>query len=286
VTDQSVRLADILRTEEVAADVYRAWTPPRTGRSDIFGGQVAGQALRAALHTAQSDHLPNSVHGYFLRRGQPELPLDIHVERIRAGRTYTSRRVDVRQGGRTIFAMLASLHAEEPGREFDHPMPDNVPDPDEISGSDDDRAWNRQMDIRNVEGEGPIVQWWGRVIDDFPADPAMHYCALLYASDLRAGGAAMSAVGYGSGNRPDGGEDASAEQEPPLGNFGSLDHAVWFHRLPDVRDWFFCDVRPLTVRDSRGLVLGRMFDRMGRHLATFTQEMFLKGVDGQVAPTT
>jgi acyl-CoA thioesterase-2 len=79
----------------------------------------------------------------------------------------------------------------------------------------------------------------------------------------------MAAIGYGMGAF---GEDGGA----PVGNFGSLDHALWFHRAPTADDWFFCEVRPLTVRDSRGLVFGTMFDRAGRHLATFTQEMFLK----------
>jgi acyl-CoA thioesterase-2 len=263
-----VALEDILRAVELREDVYRASTPPGSGRSDIFGGQVAGQALRAALHTVRPDHLPNSVHGYFLRRGQRDLPLDIHVERLRAGRTYTSRHVDVRQEGKTIFAMLASFHADEPSPEFDHPMPEGVPDPDSLEDSDVERFWSA-FEMRVIATEGPLVQWWARVPDPFPPDPAMNYCALLYASDVRAGGAAISAISGSDGGIADG-------SQVPAGNFGSLDHAVWFHRCPDVRQWFFCDVRPLTVRDSRGLVIGRMFDREGRHLATFTQEMFLK----------
>jgi acyl-CoA thioesterase-2 len=270
VTGESVTLAAVLETEEVAHDVHRAWTPPNTRRTDIFGGQVAGQALRAAQRTTQADHVPNSVHGYFLRRGQPNLPLDIHVERTRAGRTYTNRRVDVRQEGKTIFAMLASFHAEEPGLEFDHPMPAGVPEPEEVPEVLTEPFWHRGIQMRSMQTEGPLVQWWGRVVDEFPADPAMHYCALLYASDLMAGGAAIGAVGYEFGG------PTVDESGRPRGNFGSLDHALWFHRWPDVREWFFCDVRPLTVRDSRGLVLGRMFDQEGRHLATFTQEVFMK----------
>jgi acyl-CoA thioesterase-2 len=105
----------------------------------------------------------------------------------------------------------------------------------------------------------------------FPTDPALHLCALLYASDMRAGSAAIDTLGFESvGPLP---VDAEGQ---PIGNFGSLDHAIWFHRVPRVDEWFFCEVRPLSVRDSRGLVLGLMFDRQGRHLATFTQEMFLK----------
>jgi acyl-CoA thioesterase-2 len=270
----AVTLAGILEMEEIASDVWRTWTPPGSARSDIFGGQVAGQALRAAALTVTADHLPNSVHGYFLRRGQPALPLDVHVERVRSGRTYTSRRVDVRQEGKSIFSMLASFHAEEPGREFDHPMPSGIPAPELVPASDLAVGWPPALDVRILQTDEPLVRWWGRVPGPFPDDPVLHLCALLYASDLFAGGAAMSAIGHGSGHGPAVGTDGR-----PVGNFGSLDHALWFHRIPAVEDWFFCEVRPLTVRDSRGLVLGTMFDQSGRHLATFTQEMFLKVIE-------
>jgi acyl-CoA thioesterase-2 len=270
-----VTLADILHVEAIGPDTWRAWTPADSGRSDIFGGQVAGQALRAATLTVAPDHLPNSVHCYFLRRGQAELPIDISVERVRAGRTYSSRRIDVRQEDRTIFAMLASFHVEEPGREFDHPMPAAVPEPDAILAGPWRAPWEPPLDMRTVPAESPGIQWWCRVADPFPDDTALHFCALLYASDLRAGGAAMAAVGFLTAMEP----DPEGEDRPVLaGNFGSLDHALWFHRTPAVNEWFFCDVRPLTVRDSRGLVLGRMFDRDARHIATFAQEMFLKEV--------
>jgi acyl-CoA thioesterase-2 len=267
-----VTLAEILEVTAVGSDVWQAWSPPDSGRPDVFGGQVAGQALRAAACTVPAGHFPNSVHCYFLRRGQAELPLDITVDRTRAGRTYSSRRIDVSQDGRTTFAMLASFHVDEPGREFDHPMPGGVPDPDSIPVSQR-RARRPGLDMRIVPVEAPGVQWWCRVADPFPADPAAHYCGLLYVSDMGAAGAALAAVGFPTGMDP------LPEDERRLampGNFGSLDHAIWFHRPPAVDEWFFCDVRPLTVRDSRGLVFGRVFDREARHIATFTQETFLK----------
>jgi acyl-CoA thioesterase-2 len=270
-----VNLADILDVAAIGPDTWRAWTPPDSGRPDIFGGQVAGQALRAATLTVPPGHLPNSVHCYFLRRGQAELPIDITVERTRAGRTYSSRRVDVRQEERTIFAMLASFHVDEPGREFDHAMPTGVPHPGSLPVPQQQGRWDPPLDMRIIPVETPAVQWWCRVADPFPDDPALHFCGLLYASDLRAGGAAMAAVGFPTGMEPPG---EGAERPALAGNFGSLDHAVWFHRPPVVNEWFFCDVRPLTVRDSRGLVLGRMFDQEARHIATFAQEMFLKEV--------
>jgi acyl-CoA thioesterase-2 len=277
-----VDLSSILQLEPVGEDQWRAWSPETTHRPDnfIFGGQVAAQALRAATLTVDPEHRPNSVHGYFLRRGQSNLPLDIYVERVRAGRTYTSRRVDIRQEDKTIFAMLASFHADEPGPEFDHPMPGGIPDPDSLPESVDGEegfGWWSGVEIRHVMVEGPCVQWWGRVRPPFSVDPVMHYCALLYESDLRAMGAAAAAIGFAFPDRPP--RDPEGPWRRNFGNFGSLDHALWYHRTPVVDDWIFCDVQALTVRDSRGLLLGRMFDAGGRHVATFTQEAFLK-LDG------
>ena len=273
-------LSKILQLEDVGEDRWRAWTPAMPQRPDnfIFGGQVAAQALRAATLTVVPEHHPNSVHGYFLRRGRSNLPLDIQVERVRAGRTYTSRRVDVRQDDKTIFAMLASFHADEPGREYDHPMPSGIPAPESLPESADDFGWTSSVEIRHVMVEGPSVRWWGRVRQPFPPDPVLHFCALLYESDLRAMGAAAAAIGFGFPERP--ALDAEGGWRRNFGDFGSLDHALWYHRTPVVDEWVFCDVQALTVRDSRGLVIGRMFDAGGRHLATFTQEVFLK-LDGE-----
>ncbi len=218
-------LSSLLQLEDVGDDQWRAWTPAVPQRPDnfIFGGQVAAQALRAATLTVVPEHRPNSVHGYFLRRGQANLPLDIQVERVRGGRTYTSRQIDVRQEDKTIFAMLASFHAEEPGREFDHPMPSGVPAPDALAESADDFGWTSGVEIRHVMVEGPSVRWWGRVRPPFPPDPVLHYCALLYESDLRAGGAAAGAIGFGFPERL--ALDAEGGWRHNLGDFGSLDHA-------------------------------------------------------------
>jgi acyl-CoA thioesterase-2 len=267
-----VTLAEILSLEPIGDDVWRAWTPAGTNRSDIFGGQVAGQSLLAASLTVDPAYVANSVHCSFLRRGQPAHPLDIRVERTRAGRTYASRRVEVVQDDKVIFTMQASFHVDEPGPEFAQPMPGGVPDPDTIVVAPSQPVWDPALDMRSIESSPPRAQWWCRTNGSFPDDPTMHTCGLLYASDLRSGGAAMMAVGYVPFGEPGVDEDTP----PSAGNFGSLDHAMWFHRAARVDDWFFCDVQPLNVRDSRGLVLGAIFDRAGRHVATFTQEMFLK----------
>ena len=270
-TIRPVTIADLLNLEPQGDDRWHGHSPVPTGRSDLFGGQVAAQALSAASRTVASGHLANSVHCYFMRRGDPAVPLEISVDRVRDGRTYSSRRIEVCQNGKPIFEMLASFHVDEPGDEYDHAMPQSVPDPDELAPRSLTPGADHGLDVRIVPVEAPLVRWWGRVPTTFPDDPAMHLCALLYASDLRAGSAAIMAIGHD--------DSTPMELRPkdgPIVNFGSLDHALWFHRVPRVDEWFFVEVKPMTVRDSRGLVLGTIFDRQGVHLATFTQEMFLK----------
>jgi len=273
--DGFVPLDDILTLEELGGDVWRGYTPPHTLRPDIFGGQVASQCLRAAAFTVDDTHAPNSVHCYFLRRGNPQLPLDLRVERIRSGRTYATRRVEAVQGAadggeRVIFTMLASFHTPEPGRVFDGPAPVGVPAPDTIAAPGNPYQLASPVDSRHVVSEDVVVRSWIRVRGELGADPILQYCALLYVSDMHAGGAAMRAIGVADGPPPQG------EHGEMLANFGSLDHSVWFHRRPVMADWVFCEAHPMAVRDSRGLVRGTIHDGQGVHLATLAQEMFLK----------
>jgi acyl-CoA thioesterase-2 len=178
----------------------------------------------------------------------------------------------VSQDDRLIFTMMASFHAEEPGREYLRPMPAGVVDPEDLPALDGTDGWDPGIEMRPIDAVEPTMRYWCRTTDDFPPDRTLHEAGLLYASDLRAGGAAMLAIGFVPFGAPAPGSSA----RPARGTFGSLDHALWFHRRPRVDDWFFCEVQPIAVRDARGLVLGTMFDRAGNHIATFTQEMFLK----------
>jgi acyl-CoA thioesterase-2 len=275
-SDEFVSLAEILTLDELGGDRWRGHTPPRTHRPDIFGGQVAGQCLRAAGHTIEGSHVPNSVHCYFLRRGQPDLPLDMSVERVRTGRTYASRRVEARQDDKVIFTMISSFHTPEPGREYDTPAPADVPDPESVPAGAWPMSRTGPIESRRVDSESPLVRTWGKVRGEFPAEPMMQYCALLYISDMHAGGAAMKVMGFDDQSLPVG------EEGEPLVNFGSLDHSVWFHRPPAMDDWVFTEAHPVAVRDSRGLVLGTIHDRHGRHLASLSQEMFLKVLVGDL----
>lgn len=271
-------LLEILQFDDLGGDVFRFATPAgaASGRSDIFGGQVAAQALRAAIATTAEPFLPNSVHCYFLRRGRPDLPLDCHVGRVRDGRTYATRRVELRQDGKPVFTMLASFHAPEAAPTFEVAAPLGTPGPETVRPSQAPPAgprgwaWRPVMEVRTLPTAPPEAAWWGRFPPGLPDDPAVHLCGLLYASDMQAGGVAMAAVGI-----PPSAAIPGAEARFP-GNFGSLDHALWFHRVPTVDDWFLSRMRALQALDARGLVLGELFDAGGRPLATFVQEAFLK----------
>jgi acyl-CoA thioesterase-2 len=258
--------------EDLGEDVWRASTPTGSARPDIFGGQVAGQALLAASRTVEAGFDASSVHCAFLRRGQSARPLDIRVERTRTGRTYSTRRVEIAQDGKLIFTMLATFHADEPSPEYLCPMPVGVPSPDDLPAPAPGAGWDTDIEMRPVDVAEPTAQFWSRLNETVPDDPTLHRCGLLYASDMRAGAVAMVAVGY----TPFGPATPGSAARPTPGSFGSLDHALWFHRTPRIDDWFLSDVRPIAVRDSRGLVLGTIFDRAGHHVATFTQEVFLK----------
>jgi acyl-CoA thioesterase-2 len=221
------QLLTMLDLERLDRDLYRAPVTDRREEGRLFGGMVAAQALRAATLTVETDHHVHSLHGYFLRPGKPRAPLLLHVDRIRDGRSFTTRRVVARQDGEAIFSLSSSFHKDEPDGEYASPIPAGVPDPDA------DVEWYASP-IRNIEGFSPLElrnfaptpaderghiestrRVWVRTRGALPDDRALHACVLTFVSDMGAVLAAAIAVG---------------------GTFGtvmgaSLDHAVWFHRL-------------------------------------------------------
>jgi len=269
-------LLALLEVERLDRDLFRAAVPMRTQTNRLFGGQVAAQALRAATLTVDVDHHPHSLHGYFLRPGSPELPIILQVDRIRDGRSFTTRTAVAVQAGETIFELTASFHRDEPGAEYQTPLPAGLPDPD------DDFAWHESLlsrfdiaspfETHEIPPPGPDERGllsstrrvWLRTRGALPDDRALHACVLTFVSDMGAVFAAALAVGGGLGFT--------------MG--ASLDHAMWFHRPIRPDEWMLFDLRPASNAGARGLVLGTIHTRDGVLGASIAQEDLIRTLHG------
>lgn len=286
VTGQAAvdHLLDLLDLTPLDEMTFRGTSPP-VGPQRVFGGQVASQALTAAGRTVDPSRHVHSLHGYFVRPGDPSVPIYYAVENVRDGRSFSVRRCTALQHGQTIFFMSASFHRTEEGLDHHAPGPSGVPEPEELPTMAErlarypDRAgfWQavpRPFDIRYVGEPGfvppggrprePHQRVWMRIDGDLPDDPLLHACLLAYASDLTLLDAVLSVHG---------------EVWGPGGVIGaSLDHALWFHRPARADEWFLYDCWSPSAAGARGLATGRMLTRDGRHVATAVQEGLLRRV--------
>jgi acyl-CoA thioesterase II len=273
-------LLDLLDLETIEVDLYRGRSP-KTSMQRVFGGQVAGQALVAAGRTAPDDRSVHSLHAYFLRPGDPTVPILYEVDRIREGRSFTTRRVAARQHGQAIFHMSASFQVAEDGFEHQATMPE-APGPENLktlaemmaaAGRDREtvRTELRAIDVRYVlpEREAPPPgnvpgrqQIWFRAVGQLPDDPLLHVCVLAYASDLTLLGATLGPHGILPGS--------------DRVQMASLDHAMWFHRPFRVDEWLLYDEESPSASGARGLATGRIFSRDGRLVASVVQEGLIR----------
>src|SRR3954452_24140012 len=275
----------VLDLEERDTDLYVGQTP-RTPLQRIFGGQVAGQALMAASRTLPGERAVHSLHSYFLRPGDPQEEIRYAVERIRDGRTFSTRRVLAHQHRKgedvAIFALTADFTAgEEPLVEHALPKPD-VPGPDELPGIPEMvaahtgpgqvmKAMGLAVEQRFLEDpfepvakKPPHTQGytWLRVAGRLPDDPAVHAAALTFASDLTLLSAGVARLGTGWG-----------------GFVGaSLDHAVWFHRPTRADEWFLYEGDSPSASAGRALCLGQIWSADGTHVATVAQEGLIRSL--------
>jgi acyl-CoA thioesterase-2 len=277
VLDRLVALLDLERIEE---NIFRGVSPAESP-TRVFGGQVAGQALIAAGRTVPVDRRVHSLHAYFIRPGDPSIPIVYEVDRIRDGRSFTTRRVTAIQRGNAIFALSASFQVDEPGMEHGEPMPD-VPMPEELPTYGEQAATMREraglvllprpIDIRYVTEppwlsresgrREPRNQVWMRADGKLPDDQLLHVCVLTYCSDMTLLDAVLARHGVYWGQV----------------RGASLDHALWFHRPFRADEWFLYDCVSPTASNARGLATGRFFTRAGLHLATVVQEGLLRPV--------
>lgn len=281
-------LLDLLDLEEIDPNIYRGQNESRRhGR--LFGGQVAAQALSAACRTVD-ELLPHSLHSYFLRAGDPTTPVLYTVDRIRDGRSFSTRRVVAVQRGRAIFNMSASFHKPEASYEHQHEMPD-APDPEDVPTWADRLAVlekemqargklmppfpprERPIDVRHVHpptylgGGGPDQRKglvWMRVQRKLPDDPALHLCILTYASDI----SLLDNI-----VRPHG-------RQGPRGSLmtASLDHALWFHRSCRVDEWLLYAQDSPAATGARGFARGAFYTRDGVLVASAAQEGLMRPV--------
>lgn len=278
----SKRLTDlltILDLEPIDMNIFRG-NSPNASSQRVFGGQVIGQAMVAACRTVEG-RLPHSLHCYFIQSGDPQVPIIYHVERLRDGKSYSSRRITAIQHGDAIFSIMISFHADEQGA-FDHQekMPD-APPPAKLTAEELSKqpmfSDMPEMICRYYDPDRPIelrpieigryvgqkihdgrIHTWMRSASKLPDDPALHMCALAYASDLSLLDAVMARYGRTLFD----GRIIS----------GSLDHAMWFHRPFRVDDWLLYAKESPSAQGGRGLTRGLIFKPDGTLVASVVQE--------------
>lgn len=288
MNDTLAELLTLLRLERIEADLFRGQSQD-LGWGAIFGGQVLGQSLSAAAQTVEVERSVHSLHGYFLRQGDARLPVVYEVDRIRDGKSFTTRRVVAIQKGQPIFSLAASFQVEEPGYEHQDRMPD-APGPEGLisevaharrvvsqipEGLRARATADRPIEIRPVnhhdplrpERSAPSRQVWYRANAGLPDEPAVHRYLLAYASDFHFLTTAMQPHGV--------------SWLTPGMQVASLDHAMWFHRPFRLDDWILYHIESPTASGARGLVRGQFFDRAGNLVASCIQEglMRKRGVD-------
>ncbi|GAA1229830.1 acyl-CoA thioesterase [Pseudonocardia alaniniphila] len=275
VLDELVKLLDL---EQLEVNLFRGVSPPQSP-TRVFGGQVAGQALVAAGRTVPPDRGVHSLQAYFIRPGDPRVPIIYEAERVRDGRSFTTRRVLAIQHGEPIFSLSASFQLPQEGLEHSDPAPSGVPDPESLPDIADRTArgenagWvgrvPRPIDMRFVDepawssrrrpSDEP-VRVWMRADGELPDDPLLHVCLLTYASDMTLLGSVVARHDL-----------ASVRVQ-----MASLDHAMWFHRPFRADDWLLYTCYSPTASGSRGLATGRFTSRDGQLVATTVQEGLLR----------
>ncbi|MER7787819.1 acyl-CoA thioesterase II [Streptomyces sp. NPDC097640] len=280
-------LLDLLDLERIDEDIFRGTSGAAPLVPRVFGGQVAAQALIAAGRTVPADRPAHSLHSYFLRPGDPNVPIVYTVDRIRDGFSFTTRRVVAVQHGRPIFHLSASFQRHEEGLEHQEPMPD-VPDPLTLPAGEEllpryahlfsgpsviERMLEARgaIDLRYVDAppyasvgqpREPKSQVWFRTngkLDGAADDPLMHICLVTYVSDMTLLDSVLLAHGRGGW---------------VVGDIvgASLDHAMWFHRPFRADEWLLYDQESPSASGGRGLAKGRIFTADGQLAVSVIQE--------------
>ena len=287
-------ILDILNVETIEKNLYRG---ENHNSEHVFGGQVLAQALASAYRTIEVPHQIHSMHAYFLRAGDWQTPILYEVDRIRDGRSFSTRRIAAIQHGRAIFSLSCSWHKCETGLVHSQPMPD-VPPPESLRGDleayrelakqDPDVARysfryeaieSRQVERLMMAGEAehpPVKHTWLKARDKLPDDPEVHIALLAYMSDLDFMSTSM--LPHRKNTMRDSIRGAS------------LDHSLWFHRPFRADEWLLFSKQSPSASGARGFVRGHFFNRTGELVVTAAQECLIRPIgtarDTLLAKTT
>lgn len=260
MSEEPLDLRGVFQLEPHGPDTFVGESPAYPwGR--IYGGLVVAQALWAATQTVDPKHAVHSLHAYFILGGSFSEPVRYEVDRVRNGRSFTTRRVVARQSGGAILTLACSFQRKEQGPETQPAdFPEGVPPPDELESE-----WDAGAQRCNVEtpAQPPRSMVWARFPIDLGDDPRLQACGLAYLSDMNP----MGAI-----HRSWPGDDVS--HETMMG--ASLDHSVWFQRPVRADDWVLIDMNGHGMVGTRGLATGIMFSPDGAHIATIAQEGLLR----------
>ena len=277
-------LLRILDLETLEHNLFRGRSP-EDGWQRVFGGQVIGQALVAASRTVAPDRKAHSLHAYFLRPGDPAIPIIYEVDRIRDGKSFVTRRVVAIQHGHAIFSMSASFQVEEAGLDHQVPAPPELPQPEALMSEEElkrqfmesatesvKKYWRRErpIEIRPVslrhfmgrEPLEPVQHVWFRATGALPEEAAIHKCVLAYASDMMLLDTSLYPHGRTLFDR-----DLQ---------IASLDHALWFHRPFRADEWLLYVMDSPSGSGARGFTRGAIFTREGLHVASVAQEGLIR----------
>jgi acyl-CoA thioesterase II len=275
-------LLAILDLEKIEENIFRGRSP-QVGWQRVFGGLVIAQALVASARTV-AGRAPHSLHGYFLLPGDPAVPIIYEVDRIRDGKSFTTRRCNAIQHGRAIFSLSASFQIEEPGLEHAFSMP-KVPLPESLPSETEMlerfgsampeaiRRWftrDRPIEVRPVDltryvrhqAGAPEQNIWLRASGPLPDDPAIHRAVLAYLSDMTLLDVALGAHGH-----------SIFDNELQV---ASLDHALWFHRPFRADEWLLYSQDSPNSGGARGFTRGLLFSHDGRLVASVVQEGLIR----------
>ena len=277
-------LISILDLEPLERNLFRGRSP-QSGWQRVFGGQVISQALVAAQRTVEPDRHVHSLHCYFMRPGDPEVPIIYEVDRIRDGKSFTTRRVVAIQHGEAIFSLSASFQVDEPGLEHAIEMPEGIPAPETLLSEKDlvsqfidqlpealRKYWQRERPIEfkpvslthymTREKLPPKQHMWIRVTGAVPDDRALQAAVLAYLSDMTLLDTSLFAHGRSFFDRDI--------------QMASLDHAMWFHRPHKLDDWFLYTQDSPNTSGARGFTRGAIYARDGTLVASVAQEGLIR----------